>query len=121
VVIPSDGHHFPPRGAHGGADGYPGATFKRTADGNEVKLANFVQAEIAPGETLRGIEGGGAGYGDPRTREPDRVLRDVERGWETQERAVALYAVVLTGSLDDDTLALDVEATDGLRAQIMGS
>jgi hypothetical protein len=25
-----------------------------------------VQAEIAPGETLRGIEGGGSGYGDPR-------------------------------------------------------
>jgi len=121
VVIPSDGHYSPPRGAHGGADGYPGATFKRTADGTEVKLANFVQAEIAPGETLRGIEGGGAGYGDPRTRKPARVLRDVERGWETQERAAAVYAVVLTGSLDDDTLALDVEATDDLRAQIIGS
>ena len=45
----------------------------------------------------------------------------LERGWETQERAAAVYAVVLTGSLDDDTLALDVEATDDLRAQIMGS
>jgi N-methylhydantoinase B len=121
AVIPSDGHYFPPRGAHGGADGHPGGTYKRSADGTEVKLANFVQVEIPLGEALRSIEGGGAGYGDPRTRDPAHVLRDISRGRETQARAAAIYSVVITGSRDKDTLALDAEATDDLRAEIMES
>ena len=121
AVIPSDGHHFAPRGAHGGADGHPGATYKQHADGSEEKLANFVQVDIAPGERLRGIEAGGAGYGDPLARDPALVLRDVARSWETEQRAVAIYAVVLAGSRIDDTLSINTAATNDLRAELTGS
>ncbi|MBR45008.1 MAG: hydantoinase, partial [Rhodospirillaceae bacterium] len=38
AIIPSDGHHVAPRGAHGGTDGHPGATFKRKPDSGEEKL-----------------------------------------------------------------------------------
>ncbi len=117
AIIPSDGHHNAPRGAHGGGIGQPGATFKRNLDGSEEKLANFVQIEIAPGESLRGIEGGGAGYGNPYHRDPAHVLRDVERGWETSERAAEIYGVVLRGARAADTLAVDAKATKALRAR----
>ena len=69
----------------------------------------------------RGIEGGGAGYGDPLVRDPALVLRDVARGWETKQRAAVIYAVVLAGSRDDDTLELNAAATKGLRNQMAGS
>ena len=116
AIIPSDGHHNAPRGAYGGKLGQPGATFKRNRDGSVEKLANFVQIEIAPGESLRGIEGGGAGYGNPYHRDPTHVLQDVERGWETSERAEKIYGVVIRGTRTADTLAVNFEATDALRA-----
>ena len=50
-------------------------------------------------------------------REPDRVLDDVLRKWETVERAREIYGVVLTGSTDDETLAVDDAATRALRTQ----
>ena len=58
----------------------------------------------------------GGGYGSPYERAPERVLKDVERRWETIERARDIYGVVLTGNLDDDDLAIDGEATEAARS-----
>jgi N-methylhydantoinase B len=50
--------------------------------------------------------GGAAGYGDPLTREPDRVAADVAAGMVTPEDAHREYGVVLSGAdVDADATA----------------
>ncbi|MBT3169870.1 MAG: hydantoinase B/oxoprolinase family protein, partial [Rhodospirillaceae bacterium] len=96
VVIPSDCQINPARGVRGGLDGAPAAQWKVSANGDETKLPNVVQVELQPGEFVRGFEAGGGGYGSPFERPPERVLKDVERRWETVERARDIYGVVLS-------------------------
>jgi N-methylhydantoinase B len=116
VVIPSDCQINPARGVRGGLDGQPAAQWKVGANGDETKLPNVVQFELQAGEYVRGFEAGGGGYGNPIERDSERVLKDVERGWETIERARDVYGVVLTGSVENDDLAVDGEATEAARA-----
>ena len=116
VIIPSDCQINPARGVRGGLDGAPAAQWKVSANGDETKLPNVVQFELQAGEFVRGFEAGGGGYGSPLERAPERVLKDVERRWETIERARDVYGVVLTGSVENDDLAIDREATAAARS-----
>ncbi len=70
------------------------------------------------GERLVYRFGGGGGWGDPLDRDPDAVLEDVWDEYVSIEAARDEYGVVITGSLDDMTLALDRAATDALRARM---
>ncbi len=72
--------------------------------------------ELQPGEFIRGSESGGGGYGPPVRRDPRRVLKDVLEGWVSLRAAREVYAVALTGNLEDDTLVVDAAATERLRA-----
>ena len=54
---------------------------------------------------------GGGGFGDPATRDPERVARDVRLGYVSREAAQRDYKVVLR---DDGTL--DADATAQARA-----
>lgn len=56
---------------------------------------------------------GGAGYGDPLDRDPERVLADLESGIVSPDFARKAYGVVLRQQ--DGTQAVDVEATRRLR------
>ena len=49
-----------------------------------------------------------------------RVLRDVHERWETPARAESVYGVVFSGSLEDDSLAVDVAATAARRRALAG-
>jgi N-methylhydantoinase B len=62
--------------------------------------------------------GGGGGWGDPLARDPHAVLDDVLDEYVSIEGAARDYGVVLTGSLDDLTLAVDDDATERLRADM---
>ena len=55
--------------------------------------------------------GGGGGWGDPLDRDPQAVLDDVLDEYVSVAGAERDYGVVLTGSLEDLTLAV-VDATD---------
>ena len=57
--------------------------------------------------------GGGGGWGDPYTREPERVEQDAREGYVTAKGAFRDYGVVL----DPETLAVDMRATHELRLQ----
>lgn len=57
---------------------------------------------------------GGAGYGDPLDREPDRVLRDILNKWVSEEFAREVYGVVLAA----DTHSVDAAATEQRRLEI---
>ena len=114
AVIPSDGHRVAPRGVRGGADATPGRTVTIGRDGRETVQPNFVRLTLWPGERVRAVEGGGAGYGDPLARAPERVLRDVTEGWETRDRARVVYGIVFSEAADTP-LAIDEAATRALR------
>lgn len=71
------------------------------------------------GAVFRYITASGGGWGDPRTREPERVLRDVRDGYVSIEGAREHYGVVITGDpeWDPEGLVLDEAATARLRGE----
>ena len=72
----------------------------------------------APGEFVCSVDNGGSGYGDPLTREPERVLGDVVEGYVTRNRAKEVYGIVPIGSPADGTLAVDQTTTEACRAAL---
>jgi N-methylhydantoinase B len=71
---------------------------------------------MAAGDTLIYDYGGGGGWGDPLDRDPQLVCEDVLDEYVSVEGAERDYGVVLTGTAEALTLAVDVEATTRLRA-----
>ena len=55
--------------------------------------------------------GGGGGWGDPLERDVEAVLDDVWDEYVSIDAALRDYGVVITGSLEEMTLAVDLEAT----------
>ena len=121
VVVSCDGQENPARGVCGGQPGPPAATYKIKADGAQEKLPGVVECVLQPGEWIRGVDAGGGGYGDPLQRDPERVLHDVIDAWETLERARDASGVIFSGSLEDDSLAVDQAATEKYRREQGGS
>jgi len=95
--------------------GLAGAPFEVTIDPdgpNEREVDALADAEpVKAGEVIRIRTTGGGGWGDPLRRDPALVVRDVVWRKVSPEAALAAYGVVLTGSLDDDTLGYDADAT----------
>lgn len=118
AVISCDGQHAWPRGVLGGYPGTPGSTWRVTPNGDLQKLPNVIQVTLKKGEGLRGRDSAGGGYGDPLDRDVMRVHHDVLEGWESREKARDVYGVIFTGEIEDDTLAVDHEATARRRAEL---
>lgn len=117
LAVMADGQKNPPDGVHGGEPGIAGATYLIEPDGTEEVMPGVIQTILQPGQRVRAIDNGGGGYGSPLDRDPERVLLDVYGGFESEERARDVYGVVLTGSSDDETLAVDEAATTLLREE----
>lgn len=115
AIYQADGQFFAPKGVRGGGDGILSGGWHVKEDGSEERLPNSTQVILRKGEFLRGLDSSGGGYGNPRERDPALVLEDVLEGYESFERASAVYGVVLTGSIEDETLAVDDAATRKLR------
>ena len=94
----------------------------KVGSGEEIVVdftAEWVEHEA--GERIVYEFGGGGGWGDPLDREPQAVLDDVIDEYVSLEAARRDYGVVLTGSLDDLTLAVDESATTALRNEMRGA
>ncbi len=106
-------------GIAGGRNGSPDTCLLRAGTEHEIDVAPSVAGVLMEtGERLVYRFGGGGGWGDPLDRDPDAVLEDVWDEYVSIEAARDEYGVVITGSLDDMTLALDRAATDALRARM---
>ena len=121
VVFAADGQVNPARGVRGGGQGNVGRMELIDEAGQVTRMPNVGQFELRKGQWLRGIDTAGGGYGDPLQREPRRVLEDVLERYVTAGHAREVYGVVLSGSADDETLAVDETATASLRAGRAGS
>jgi N-methylhydantoinase B len=101
---------FPAWGIFGGRAGLASEMTLNPGRPDARVLNNVDTFTAGPGDVVRIISPGGGGRGDPLDREPERVLRDVVRGYVTPEAAGADYGVVLCGG------AVDAAATGALRA-----
>jgi N-methylhydantoinase B len=108
-------HEDPPLGARGGAPGMRSGVWKLNKSGETEVLPPIGLVELAPGEFIRGNECGGGGYGNPRERDPQRVLHDVEERWVSVTQARELYGVAIVGGAVGEELSVDAVATEKLR------
>jgi len=60
------------------------------------------RGEFGPGDVISYLADGGGGYGDPFTRDPERVRNDVIDGYVSREAAERDYGVALTQELEID-------------------
>jgi N-methylhydantoinase B len=113
-----DRHLDPPRGIFGGRDGVPGRVTRNAGAESEEELpAKVTGIPCKAGDVIRIQAPNGAGYGDPLDRHPELVREDVLDGFTTVELARDAYGVVFAA---EETLELDLPATEALRAQLLG-
>ena len=109
-------------GIAGGAPGSPDSCVISAGTDREVTVNPTVAgAVMETGDQLVYRFGGGGGWGDPLLRDPNAVLDDVWDEYVSIDAARDQYGVVITGSLEDMTLALDDDATEKLRASMRPS
>ena len=98
-----------PYGVAGGLAGRTGRIILNPGTPDERVLPALGDGiTLKRGDLLRLETCGGGGWGDPLTREPERVRQDVARGLVTARGALADYGV----ALDPLTLDIDKTATD---------
>ncbi len=107
VALLGERGRFAPFGVAGGDDGALNR-FRWTSDGQEhtpPMASKITGVRIAAGERVRLETPGGGGWGDPATRDPIDVARDVERGLLTTDEARRQYGVALfaDGRVDGPT------------------
>jgi N-methylhydantoinase B len=104
---------YPPFGVNGGGPAALNRFIYETDQGETTPpmVSKITDIRIRRGQKIRLETPGGGGFGDPATREPTRVVRDVELGYISRESARRDYRVELR---DDGTL--DADATVKARA-----
>lgn len=104
----------PPRGRDGGGSGASGATVVNpdTAKEHAVKASDG-NVRLHAGDVLRREMTGAGGFGDPLSRNVERVLSDVREGYVSPEAARDSYGVVVVRS--GHTWVVDDDATAELR------
>jgi N-methylhydantoinase B len=105
-------HELRAPGLFGGEGGRLAAYTLDPGTNHAVKLpAVFSEMALPVGSVIRAETPSGAGYGDPLTRAPERVLDDVLAGKVSREGAFRDYGVVVENS------SVDAGATAALRAE----
>ena len=108
----TDGAHNPALGARGGLAGGVSRHYRRDTQGELVDLLPYGLIELHDGETIVSITAGGGGYGLPQLRSIEAIVKDVQDGLVTVERARDVYGVSL-----DDALAINEAETRQLRTR----
>lgn len=107
----SDGDEMVPKGVLGGHDSPPSRTFVQR-DGGLTRVKPHRMQALEHGDVVVKLSSGGAGIGSPRERGPEAVRADVVDDVVSLEAAERIYGV----ALDPETLELDRERTEALRA-----
>jgi N-methylhydantoinase B len=106
-----DREHFPPFGVFGGDAGAAHGLILNGDDPERRRNLSLkaVGVELAAGDAITILAGGGGGYGPALERDPEAVAADVRAGYITAEHAAQRYGVVV----EDE--AVDAGATARLR------
>lgn len=108
VIYLSDGTYNASVGVRGGRAGGRASQRLRYTDGSlSDELGSYAHVRLQSGERIVGETCGGGGYGDPITRDVNRVAADVREGWITAARAWEVYGVrVANGEVDHAATAV---------------
>lgn len=110
----------PLRGLNGGDDAPPYRNIFLLGSEGEFEVENAVNAQLPAGAITSYQYGGGAGFEDPLLRDPLAVKEDVLDEYVSLESARERYGVVLTGSLENWDIDIDLEKTAQLRGERRG-
>jgi N-methylhydantoinase B len=109
----SDRSYCPPWGLDGGKPGASGSiSIRRKGRRAPEYFRKVTGLRLGAGDLLTFCTGGGGGYGDPLTREPERVAEDVKTGYVSAAQARDVYGVVFRRG----TTNIDAARTDKLRS-----
>jgi N-methylhydantoinase B len=109
--IEGEGHAYKPWGFSGGADGATANLTLRKADGRDMPMpSKMPYKKVGKGDKFVVVGPAGGGYGDPKKRDPERVLGDVLDGFVTVDEARKLYGVAISSDM-----TVDAAATAALR------
>ena len=86
----------PPWGLLGGEEGATNQTFIERNGKKETLPGKFSHMLVQPGETVTFLTAGGGGYGQPAKRDAAAVLRDVNLGYVSEEKARRYYPAALS-------------------------
>ncbi|MCC6193089.1 MAG: hydantoinase B/oxoprolinase family protein [Burkholderiales bacterium] len=115
ISVRSDKRRFPPYGLHGGMSGSPSQNVINPDTDNRVLPVLFKEpVAMRRGDVYRHVLAGGGGYGDPLTRDPALVARDLAQGKVSVDGARRDDGVV--ARRDGTAWTIDVPATEQLRA-----
>ena len=111
-----DRHKFHPWGLAGGKEGASGAFYHvAVADGSVTRMGHKTTSRpMKKGDIIRVVTPGAGGYGDPKKRPVEKVLKDVIEQKVSIEAAKSEYGVVIT-TADGIHYEVDETATAALR------
>jgi N-methylhydantoinase B len=109
----------PLRGLCGGDDASPYSSHFEVGTSSEYEVELTARAQLPAGAVIAYQHGGGAGFESALLRDPEAVKEDVLDEIVSIARARERYGVVLSGSLEDYDIKVDLAATQALRSQMM--
>lgn len=89
---------YPAKGYNGAGDGAK-AKFYRNGSEN---LPGKIRIQLEPTDVITIETAGGAGFGNPKKRAPERVLSDVINGYVSQEAALRDYGICVEQNAEGD-------------------
>jgi N-methylhydantoinase B len=85
-----------PWGLQGGEEAQGSAYFKKLMNGKIIKLpSKFQGIQLKPGERIVIETAGGGGYGNPKERNSQLVLKDIINGFVSEKKAKETYGLRL--------------------------
>jgi N-methylhydantoinase B len=120
IAYLTDGYHHPSRGVQGGHDTIRHDAHVLTAAGETIEVPKVGQIDLAPGDRIVEVGGGGGGFGPPEQRDTMRVLHDVRAGLVSRARARLVYRVVISDGADG-SLIVNTAETAALRSDAPAS
>jgi N-methylhydantoinase B len=83
----------PPWGIEGGGEGATGRVEVHREGQNAPEVLLKSSTRVRPGDCIHLFSAGGGGFGDPRQRAKDLILRDVRRGYVSMQDARSIYGL----------------------------
>jgi N-methylhydantoinase B len=80
---------YPPWGLHGGGEGATNLAVITRVGGGKTRVFKETEIELEAGDRVTFLTAGGGGYGDPASRDPKALSRDIAEGFVTDEGAAA--------------------------------
>jgi N-methylhydantoinase B len=117
LTVSTDRSRLKPWGVFGGMDGENSSCFIEHADGPKERLPySKMTRSVAKGDIVTINTPGAGGWGDPLTRDPEKVLWDVTEGFVSMKRAEECYGVIIREK-GFRRFEVDWEATRELRSR----